>query len=71
MLNSYIMWTFFPDPTHSYLTISLFCLCKYTIAECPLICSNSILFCGGLRDAALILLLGWLVCSLLAANGSV
>lgn len=68
MLNSLIMWTLLPDPTHSYLTRTLFCLYKYTIAECPVIDSNSILFVRASPGAVLLLLLGWLVCSLLATN---
>lgn len=46
----------------------LFCLYKYTIAECPVIDYNSVLFVRASPDAVLLLLLGWLVCSLLAAN---
>lgn len=67
MLNSYIKWTLFPNPTHSYLMRRLFCLCKYAIAECPVSDSNSVLFVRGLPDAVLQLLLG---CFVLAARRS-
>lgn len=70
MLNSYVMWTLLPDPTHFYLQEDC-SVSVNTLAECPVICSNSIWFVRGFPDAALLLLLGWLVCSLLAANGLV
>ena len=57
----------FPDLTRSCLARSLFCFCKYTVAECPVI--YSALFVRCLPDAVLLLLMGWLVWSSFAANG--
>lgn len=62
---------FFSVPTYSCLTRRLFCLCKYTIAECPVIYPSSILFVRGSPDAVLLLLPGWWICSLLDADSLV